>query len=234
MLIAKVARSAPDLRGMSLAHLLARTEEDRHAQISQCSNGVGCCPARRVRTGDNFGAAFRQTNVLHIQRAREAARAYAATGQVLVPSRRSRDWRPSGTGAECRRKTLYGTFFAIPAERLDPAPAPEVRFIETPAGTPPAIKEWWNQGELIGREFIYPRQEAMLLAKSSSRPVLTTKSNTTTVEQTKNADLSRLSPNGQETNVNANDKPQASAPTGATQVGEVAPITIVIVAAPRR
>jgi hypothetical protein len=131
-------------------------------------------------------------------------------------------------------KTLYGTFFAIPAERLDPAPAPEVRFIETPAGTPPAIKEWWNQGELIGREFIYPRQEAMLLAKSSSRPVLTTKSNTTTVEQTKNADLSRLSPNGQETNVNANDKPQASAPTGATQVGEVAPITIVIVAAPRR
>lgn len=131
-------------------------------------------------------------------------------------------------------KTLYGTFFAIPAERLDPAPAPEVRFIETPAGTPPAIKEWWNQGELIGREFIYPRQEAMLLAKSSSRPVLTTKSNTTTVEQTKNADLSRVSPNGQETNVNANDKPQASAPTGATQVGEVAPITIVIVAAPRR
>jgi hypothetical protein len=131
-------------------------------------------------------------------------------------------------------KTLYGTFFAIPAERLDPAPAPEVRFIETPAGTPPAIKEWWNQGELIGREFIYPRQEAMLLAKSSSKPVLTTKSDTTTVEQTKNADLSRLSPNGQETNVNANDKPQASAPTGATQVGEVAPITIVIVAAPRR
>src|SRR5467141_926271 len=104
MLIAKVARSAPDLHGMSLAHLLARTEEDRHAQISQCSNGVGCCPARRVRTGDNFGAAFRQTNVLHIQRAREAARAYAATGQVLVPSRRSRDWWPSGTGAECRRK----------------------------------------------------------------------------------------------------------------------------------
>jgi hypothetical protein len=131
-------------------------------------------------------------------------------------------------------KTLYGTFFANPAERLDPAPAPEVRFIETPAGTPPAIKEWWNQGELIGREFIYPRQEAMLLAKSSSKPVLTTKSDTTTVEQTKNADLSRVSPNGQETNVNANDKPQASAPTGATQVGEVAPMTIIIVAAPRR
>jgi len=131
-------------------------------------------------------------------------------------------------------KTLYGTFFAIPAERLDPAPAPEVRFIETPAGTPPAIKEWWNQGELIGREFISPRQEAMLLAKSSSRPLLTKKSNTTAVEQTENADLSRLSPNGQETNVNANDKPQASAPTGATQVGEVAPMTIIIVAAPRR
>jgi hypothetical protein len=131
-------------------------------------------------------------------------------------------------------KTLYGTFFAIPAERLDPAPAPEVRFIETPAGTPPAIKEWWNQGELIGREFIYPKQEAMLLAKASSQPVLTTKSNTTTVEQTKNADLSRVSPNGQETNVNANDKPQASAPTGARQAGEVAPMTIIIVAAPRR
>jgi hypothetical protein len=41
---------------------------------------------------------------------------------------------------------------------------------------------------------------------------------TTTVEQMKNADVSRVSANGQETNVNAGDKPKASAPTGAVVV----------------
>ena len=130
-------------------------------------------------------------------------------------------------------KMLYGTFFAVPAERLDPAPAPEIRFIETPVGTPLAVKTWWNAGEVIGREFIYPKQEAMLLAKGSSQPVLTTKTNSKTVDDTKNADLSRVSANGNETDVNANEKPQASAPTGASQQGEAAPVTIVIVARPR-
>jgi len=130
-------------------------------------------------------------------------------------------------------KELYSTFFAIPAERSEPPSEPEIGFIETPANMPPAVKTWWYPGSSIGREFVYPKQEAQLLAKAASQPVLTTKSDTTTVEQTKSADLSRVSANGQDTNVNAGDQPKASAPTGTVVRGEVAPMTIIIVAKPR-
>lgn len=65
-----------------------------------------------------------------------------------------------------------------------------------------------GKGDPIGREFIYPKQEAQLLAKSSSQPVLTTKADSTTVEQTKSGDLSRVSANGQETNVKPATSPR--------------------------
>lgn len=130
-------------------------------------------------------------------------------------------------------KELYTTFLTIPAERLDPPEKPELRFIETPANMPPAAKAWWYPGDPIGREFIYPKQEAQLLAKAASQPVLAAKTDATTVEQTKSAELSRVSASGQETNVDANDKPKASAATGEAVQGEAAPMTIVIVAVPR-
>src|SRR5689334_25382547 len=41
----------------------------------------------------------------------------------------------------------FGLFFALPAERLEPASSPEVRFMETASGTPLAIKTWWYPGD---------------------------------------------------------------------------------------
>src|SRR5258705_6015376 len=54
----------------------------------------------------------------------------------------------------------YAMFFALPAMRPTPAPESEVRFMETPAGTPRAIKTWWFAGDTTGREFIYPKEHA--------------------------------------------------------------------------
>jgi hypothetical protein len=122
----------------------------------------------------------------------------------------------------------YAMFFSIPAERPTPADEPEIRFMETPEGVPPAIKTWWNPGETIGREFIYPKEQARRLAKNASAPVLTTQQQTTTAEQTNTDALARVSSNGQETPVKAGDKPSASAPTGRAQEGEAAPESISI------
>ena len=116
----------------------------------------------------------------------------------------------------------YGLFFALSAERFEPASTPEVRFMETASGTPAAIKTWWYPGERTGYEFIYPKEQARRLATAASQPVLTTDAQTTTTEQTNTADLSRVASGGQETDVNASAAPTAVTPTGNTQHGQVA------------
>jgi hypothetical protein len=122
----------------------------------------------------------------------------------------------------------YGIFFTLPIQRLDPAPKPEVQFMEAPAGAPPPIRAYWNGGETTGHEFIYPKEQARRLAKNSKQPVLTTESQTTTTAQTNTSNLVRLSSNGQETKVTAGDKPAPSARSGSAQQGEAAPDSIAI------
>lgn len=116
----------------------------------------------------------------------------------------------------------YGMFFAMRAERVEPASTPEVRFMETAAGMPAAIQTWWYPGERSGYEFVYPKEQARRLAQATTQPVLTTQTQTTTTEQTNTAALTRISSAGQETNVSADATPAASIPGGTTQQGEVA------------
>ena len=122
----------------------------------------------------------------------------------------------------------YGLFFTIPAERLEPASTPEVRFMETASGTPAAIKTWWYPGERRGYEFIFPKEQARRLAMTASQPVLTTGAQTTTTEQTNTAELSRVGASGQETDVNAGAAPTAAAASGTTQEGQIASSSISI------
>lgn len=116
----------------------------------------------------------------------------------------------------------YGMFFTIAAERFEPASTPEIRFMETASGTPPAIKTWWYPGERTGYEFIYPKEQARRLAMGASQPVLTTQAQTTMTEQTNTADLSRVSSGGQESELNASSAPTAATPSGTTQEGQIA------------
>lgn len=122
----------------------------------------------------------------------------------------------------------YGLFFTIPAERLEPASSPEVRFMETASGTPAAIRTWWYPGERRGYEFIFPKEQARRLAMGSSQPVLTTDAQTTTTEQTNTAELSRVGSSGQESDVSASAAPTAATPTGTTQEGTIASSSLAI------
>lgn len=123
---------------------------------------------------------------------------------------------------------VYGTFFAISAHRNVVAEKPEVRFMETSSSMPHAVRTWWYPGDSTGFEFIYPKEQARLLAKGLPESVLTTKAQTTTTAQTDTQELTRISSTGQETPVDSNAKPTASEPTGTTGAGEVASPTLVI------
>lgn len=107
-------------------------------------------------------------------------------------------------------RQMHATLLAIPAQRQDPPSEPEIRFMEAPANTPPAIRTWWYPGRTIGHEFIYPKDQARRLAARQTEPVLTVAGNERSTEEMQNADLERVSSNGQETTVAA-DAPRDTA-----------------------
>ena len=73
------------------------------------------------------------------------------------------------------QKKSYAMMNTIPDQRRDPAKDATVAFYETAKGTPAAVKSWWYPGESTGYQFIYPRRQALQIAKETGRPILTTK-----------------------------------------------------------
>src|SRR3954470_12972822 len=71
-------------------------------------------------------------------------------------------------------KKIYTTMLAIPNDRLEPADKPIVLFSERASGSPQAVKVWFYPGERIGNEFVYPKTQAMRIAKTTHTRVLAT------------------------------------------------------------
>ena len=112
----------------------------------------------------------------------------------------------------------YGMFMTISAQRPRASDDAELRFLETPAGQPAAVKTWWYPGNTIGREFIYPKDQARRLAQATNATVLTTKAEVSR-DQMQTADLTYVSPSGQETPLTDEQLVEAAAntpPVGAT------------------
>lgn len=107
----------------------------------------------------------------------------------------------------------YGMFLTISAQRPRPSNDAEIRFMETPAGQPTAVKTWWYPGNTIGREFIYPKSQARRLAQATNQTVLTTQAETVTDDQLKSADLAYVAPSGQETSLTDDQLVDAAANT---------------------
>jgi hypothetical protein len=71
-------------------------------------------------------------------------------------------------------KKIYTTLLAVPNQRLDPSDKPVVLFSERATGSPQAVKVWYYPGETIGNEFVYPKSQAVRIAKASHTRVLAT------------------------------------------------------------
>lgn len=70
-----------------------------------------------------------------------------------------------------RENHMYATVLAIPDYR-DTAPEKTVvSFYEAPAGQPMPIKAWFYPGEKYGREFVYKKHEAALIAAAAKETV---------------------------------------------------------------
>jgi hypothetical protein len=70
-----------------------------------------------------------------------------------------------------RENHVFTTVIAIPDYRLEPRGKTVVSFYEAPAGQPLPVKAWFYPGDNYGREFVYSKSEAALIAKVKEQKV---------------------------------------------------------------
>jgi hypothetical protein len=66
---------------------------------------------------------------------------------------------------------VYATILAIADERPQPAGKTVVTFEERAAGSPEAIKAWFYPGDETGNEFVYPKLQALQIAKNTNESI---------------------------------------------------------------
>jgi hypothetical protein len=91
----------------------------------------------------------------------------------------------------------FGYILAISATRPEPAEETVITFRETPAGQPPAIRYWYYPGNVIGHEFVYPREQATRIAQATREEVLTS-DDTGSLERMRGADVAAVDAEGRE------------------------------------
>jgi hypothetical protein len=67
----------------------------------------------------------------------------------------------------------FAMLHTVPVYRSDPPRNPEVRFMETAAGAPIAVRAWWKDGETTGYGFIYSKKELADLNRVANSEVRT-------------------------------------------------------------
>ncbi len=115
----------------------------------------------------------------------------------------------------------YATVITVQDFRYHPTDKGVMTFAERPAGEPPAIKEWFFPGENFGREFVYPKNRALQLAKQVNEPVLSMQNDT--AEVTPQTPVTAYSAAGEEVAPSTVVQAQAPAPASAAPVTVAAP-----------
>ena len=123
---------------------------------------------------------------------------------------------------------MKGQFLFIPAERQEVTGETVITFREAREGTAPAVQYWYYPGEKIGKEFIYPKDQALKIAAATHQSVLATD---TDASKGGEAHVFRVEPNGAEAQYDANAT-ASSENTNATT--EPAPSTASCVTRSRR
>jgi hypothetical protein len=124
-----------------------------------------------------------------------------------------------------QEKQIIGQWFFIPKNRTtEEASAangkPVVMFREMPEGMTPAIQYYFYPTDLTGKEFIYPKDQALKIAAATHESVLATDSD---ASKGGSAHIFRVDPNGAEAQYDANATASNSENTNATT--EPAPST---------
>ena len=69
-------------------------------------------------------------------------------------------------------KEIKGQFLFVQAQRPEVTGETVITFRETREGTTPAVQYWYYPGEKIGKEFIYPKSQAMQISQRTGATVM--------------------------------------------------------------
>ena len=105
-------------------------------------------------------------------------------------------------------KNIIGQWFFVPVERTTEEQSkadgkPVVMFREMPEGVTPAVHYFYYPTDLRGKEFIYPKDQAVKIAAATHETVLATDSD---VAKGGDAHVFRVEPNGTESQYDQNAK----------------------------
>ena len=103
-------------------------------------------------------------------------------------------------------KQIHATILAVPAERLEVSGETVVTFRETGEGAMPAVQYWYYPGDRIGHEFVYPKDQAMKIAKRTGQNVLTMDGEVSSA----GTKVSSTTPEGEVTEWKREDAPRAA------------------------
>lgn len=104
-------------------------------------------------------------------------------------------------------KQIHATILAVPAERLEVTGENVVTFREASEGATPAVQYWYYPGDRIGHEFVYPKDQAMQIAKRTGQNVLSAEGEVASAGST----VTSVSPEGEETEWKREGTPASTA-----------------------
>lgn len=95
------------------------------------------------------------------------------------------------------KSTLIAQPIVVPTRRQEQTGELAVEFGATPEGVAPAIRAWFIPGNSIGHEFVYPKDQAEWIAKTSHTMVLTSEDDVVDVETVPDVPLYRVDAYGE-------------------------------------
>jgi len=119
---------------------------------------------------------------------------------------------------------LIATLLAVPADRNEAEGDPVVTFKETASDHPPAVRYWYYAGERAGNEFVYPKEQAMTIARASGESVMSVDSSSSDVNDWKTGQMSRVNGNDAANGTSATDQ-QSTSSTAAASSQTATPAT---------
>ena len=90
------------------------------------------------------------------------------------------------------RSKIFATLITVSAERNEPSEDAVITFRESAAEQPPALRYWYYAGEKSGQEFVYPKDQAMMIAKTSGESVLAIDTTSSDAEQMRTGEITRV------------------------------------------
>lgn len=72
-----------------------------------------------------------------------------------------------------RENHIFATILAVPDYKLDVPEKTQITFYEAPVGQPLPIRSWFYPGDNYGRDFVYSKGEAALIAQAGNQNVAT-------------------------------------------------------------